>query len=184
MMSSFCVDTDVIWTDMAGEMKDLQSAVRKDLLITTLPVISARRCPILQDISGDIAQILSHSADTPPEETMNTVKPVYNDHLMGYFSVFWSSSRWPRATQMSSRRQKLLARVNWYLQSSLNILLNKSQVINFILEVVITDRYHCNLSNAADFNTLHETRAQIFMQAIRCILESGGMDPIHYWNIN
>ena len=25
----------------------------------------------------------------------NTVKPVYNDHLMGYFSAFWSSSRWP-----------------------------------------------------------------------------------------
>ena len=24
-----------------------------------------------------------------------TVKPVYNDHLMGYFSAFWSSSRWP-----------------------------------------------------------------------------------------
>ena len=27
-----------------------------------------------------------------------TVKPVYNDHLMGYFSAFWSSSRWPLAT--------------------------------------------------------------------------------------
>ena len=27
-----------------------------------------------------------------------TVKPVYNDHLMGYFSAFWSSSRWPKAT--------------------------------------------------------------------------------------
>ena len=27
-----------------------------------------------------------------------TVKPVYNDHLMGYFSASWSSSRWPRAT--------------------------------------------------------------------------------------
>ena len=26
-----------------------------------------------------------------------TVKPVYNDHLI-YFSAFWSSSRWPRAT--------------------------------------------------------------------------------------
>ena len=25
----------------------------------------------------------------------STVKPVYNDHLMGYFSAFWSSSRWP-----------------------------------------------------------------------------------------
>ena len=24
-----------------------------------------------------------------------TVKPVYNDHLMAYFSAFWSSSRWP-----------------------------------------------------------------------------------------
>ena len=49
----------------------------------------------------------------------HTVKPVYNDHLMEYFSVFWSSSRWPRATQMSSRRQKLLPRVNWYFHSSL-----------------------------------------------------------------
>ena len=27
-----------------------------------------------------------------------TVKPVYNDHLMGYFSAFWSTFRWPRAT--------------------------------------------------------------------------------------
>ena len=48
-----------------------------------------------------------------------TVKPVYNDHLLGYLSAFWSSSWWPRATYMSSRRQKLLTRVNWYLQSSL-----------------------------------------------------------------
>ena len=44
---------------------------------------------------------------------------IYNDHLMGYVSAFWSSCRWPRATWMSSRRQKLLARVNWYIQSSL-----------------------------------------------------------------
>ena len=29
---------------------------------------------------------------------LDTVKPVYNDHLMGYFSAFCSSSRWPRAT--------------------------------------------------------------------------------------
>ena len=48
-----------------------------------------------------------------------TMKPVYNDHLMEYFSAFWSSSRWPRATLMSSRRQKLLPRVNWYIHSSL-----------------------------------------------------------------
>ena len=27
-----------------------------------------------------------------------TLKPFYNDHLMGYFSAFWSSSRWLRAT--------------------------------------------------------------------------------------
>ena len=29
---------------------------------------------------------------------INTMKPVYNDNLMGYFSAFWSSSRWSRAT--------------------------------------------------------------------------------------
>ena len=38
-----------------------------------------------------------------------TVKPVYNDRLIGYFSAFSSSPR----------RQKLLIRVNWYFQSSL-----------------------------------------------------------------
>ena len=30
--------------------------------------------------------------------SFTAVKPVYNDHLMGYFSAFWSSSRRPRAT--------------------------------------------------------------------------------------
>ena len=44
---------------------------------------------------------------------------VIHDHLMGYFSASWSSSRWPLATLMSSRRQKLLARVNCCLQSPL-----------------------------------------------------------------
>ena len=53
------------------------------------------------------------------EPFAGTVKPVYNDHIMGYFSAFWSSFRGPLATQMSSRRQKLLARVNWYPPSSL-----------------------------------------------------------------
>ena len=28
----------------------------------------------------------------------STVKPVYKDHPIGYFSAFWSSYRWPRAT--------------------------------------------------------------------------------------
>ena len=32
------------------------------------------------------------------EAYRNTVKPVYNDHLMGYFSAFRGSSRLPRAT--------------------------------------------------------------------------------------
>ena len=40
----------------------------------------------------------------------STVKPVYNDHLMGYLSAFM---------KLGSRRQKFLTRVNWYLQSSL-----------------------------------------------------------------
>ena len=44
---------------------------------------------------------------------------------------------------MSSRRQILLASVNWFLQSSLKHILNKSQVINFILELVVIDKFHC-----------------------------------------
>ena len=38
---------------------------------------------------------------------IDTMKPVYNDHLMGYFSAFWKADI------------VLSARVNWYLRSSL-----------------------------------------------------------------
>ena len=59
----------------------------------------------------------THETHVRPLLPETTVKPVYNDHLMGYLSAFWSSTRWPRATQRSSRRQILVARVNWHLQS-------------------------------------------------------------------
>ena len=54
-----------------------------------------------------------------------TVKPVYNDHVMGYFSAFRSSSRWPRATQE----------------------------INFIIEVVVADRFHCTTTKWGRWDT-------------------------------
>ena len=43
------------------------------------------------------AKDTSHQ-DQHKQPTAITVKPVYNDHLMEYFSASWSSSRWPRAT--------------------------------------------------------------------------------------
>ena len=51
-------------------------------------------------VVGDLRR---HSTDVTSSEWLiaaisSTVKPVYNDHLMGYFSAFWSSSRWPLAT--------------------------------------------------------------------------------------
>ena len=61
---------------------------------------------------------------------------------MGYFSAFWSSSRWPMATKMSSKRQTLLSTVNLYLQSSLKHI---TQMINIIIEVVVRDRFHCRM---------------------------------------
>ena len=67
--------------------------------------------------SGDLCHALPHFREL--WSLLHTVKPGYNDHLMVYFTAFWSSSRWPRATLMSSRKQKLLTRVNWYIQTSL-----------------------------------------------------------------
>ena len=73
-------------------------------------------------VTGNTGGCLTTTSDATNDDKLSamfvfyTVKPVYNDHLMGYFSAFWSSSR--LATQMSSRRHKLLVRVNWYLQSS------------------------------------------------------------------
>ena len=50
---------------------------------------------------------------------INTVKPVFNNHLMGYFSAFWSSLGGQGPPRWAPERQTLLARVNWYLRSSL-----------------------------------------------------------------
>ena len=63
-------------------------------------------CKVLQMLFPSIG------FETTEFPTGSTVKPVYNDHLMGYSSAFWGSSMWPRANYMSSRRQKLLTRAN------------------------------------------------------------------------
>ena len=49
---------------------------------------------------GVVVTMLEGAYETggPIRGIARTVKPVYNDHLMGYFSAFWSSSWWPRAT--------------------------------------------------------------------------------------
>ena len=62
--------------------------------------------------------VITHFVDA----CISVVKPVYNDHL----------------------RQNLLTRPNWYLQSLLKHIINKSQVLNFIVEVVVADRFHCS----------------------------------------
>ena len=48
-----------------------------------------------------MVSLLTHICVTRPQWVKvkcSTGKPVYNDHLVGYFSAFWSSFRWPRAT--------------------------------------------------------------------------------------
>ena len=43
-----------------------------------------------------------------------TVKPGYNDHLMGYFSAFWGSSRWPITGNKSYYRGGRYRQVSMY----------------------------------------------------------------------
>ena len=76
---------------------------------------------------------------------------------------------------MSSRRQKLLARVNWCLQSSINTLLNKSQVTNFIIEVVVTDRFHYSHLIFAAHIILRDMSVNIccrISRAAKCIIDT------------
>ena len=54
------------------------------------------RCQVTS--SHDIDCVIYTNPCLPWTMISTTVKPVYNDHQMGYFSAFWSSSRWPRAT--------------------------------------------------------------------------------------
>ena len=54
--------------------------------------------PILPTQSIENSTRAASFQDDIRTSTAYTVKPAYNDHLMGYFSAFWSSSRWPRAT--------------------------------------------------------------------------------------
>ena len=80
-------------------------------LVEQLPCISIQTAQIGLKFGGRTPDGTPHACSVPPVLTKSirpcsypfrqkrgTVKPVYNDHLMGYFSAFWSSSRWPRAT--------------------------------------------------------------------------------------
>ena len=51
-----------------------------------------------QDIDVSACSPYVQTIPTQKWQIADTVKPVYNDHLMGYFSAFWSSSRWSGAT--------------------------------------------------------------------------------------
>ena len=57
-------------TNMAGDMTELQAFLRSEVTPRKTPVINARRCPLLQDINGDMAYMLSHSTNSSSEETM------------------------------------------------------------------------------------------------------------------
>ena len=49
---------------------------------------------------------------------VSTVKPVHNDHLMGYFSAFWSSSR-AKGHLDELQKAEIVSKINWFLQPSL-----------------------------------------------------------------
>ena len=91
------------WCDQRGSLTHSCRLQSWDPRLSRTPVIS------------NIGFITVHGLNESHIATYtNTMKLVYNDHLMGYFSVFWSSQppRW-------APEGILLAIVNWYLQSSL-----------------------------------------------------------------
>ena len=67
----------------------ISNVKRNIILICTSPWRSLTPCGLvilLKSPRGHICDIV------------HTMRPVYKDHLMEYFSAFWGSSRWPRAT--------------------------------------------------------------------------------------
>ena len=80
------------------------------------------------------------------------MKPIYNDHLIWYFSALWILSRWPLVTQNELRKAKVVSKNNnGTFSLHRNTLLNKSRTIHFIIQVVVTDRCH---SSAGTTNCL------------------------------
>ena len=55
-------------------------------------VTRLKKSSILTQI-GHFQSILTPDYNSRHQWLQNTVKPVYNDHLIGYFSAFWSSSK-------------------------------------------------------------------------------------------
>ena len=56
------------------------------------------------------AKAASMCFDMICHENSCTVKPVYKDHLMGYFSAFWSSSRWPLANLDEPQKAEIVSK--------------------------------------------------------------------------
>ena len=65
--------------------------------------------PIFLSVSLELRQWSDFT--NASKATMNdTVKPVYNDHRMGYFSAFWSSSRWPKGHLDELQKAKIISK--------------------------------------------------------------------------
>ena len=67
-----------------------------DFLVISITICVTQRSMFVKvDV---VARGQWHEPLHPRASFADTVKPVYNDHLMGYLSAFWSSSRWPLVT--------------------------------------------------------------------------------------
>ena len=67
----------------------------RDILVELVEPSSSTQ---IDDATEFIHASIVESRQKYLKKDVRTVKPVYNDHLMGYFSAFWSSYRWSMAT--------------------------------------------------------------------------------------
>ena len=70
---------------------------RKDLALSLTPVLP-RPDTVIKTMATFRPKELVASLRRAIRDHNSTVKPVYNDHLIGHFSAFWSSYRSPKAT--------------------------------------------------------------------------------------
>ena len=76
------INIKLLWKDLMEEWREQTCLIRSYLRLLALVSTPSEGC---------------NTALSWPAPA-DTVKPVYNDHLLGYLSAFWSSSRWPMAT--------------------------------------------------------------------------------------
>ena len=141
-------------TNMDGDMTELQAFLQSEVTPPKIPATNVRRYPLLQDINGDMAYLLSHSTISSSKETMvelsnfATLKDLYEAWSVAFVHATGNIAECDDTYYTTVTKYKLKQRQCAKAKASLALdIVNLFNFLcgsntNFTMDVLANDRAH------------------------------------------